>query len=205
MTNESSTVSASGIRLTVGALIGKQLFAAGTPLPYTALEDVPEALRSFVVSKDDDDADKLEPLAQFSFQLGVHYGLDSNGRLRRHARDLARQAAELEAVAQEQELIRETIEDARLPEETVEQLQDSHDADIAQQLAQAEISARRADELHDHLVTQQDEQEFDADGLPVDEQVSPTVEPSYSEELVEEREGADARHSKPRQQKTKKA
>ena len=138
---------------------------------------------------DANDVDALDSIAQLSFTLGEVYGLDERGRLHRRARDLVRQAAELERAAQERELIREEL-DAPLPQATVEHLQDSHDAAIAQQLAQAEISARRADELHDHLVTQQEEQ-LEADSDLVDEQVSPAVYSTPAEELAEQRENAD--------------
>jgi hypothetical protein len=155
----------SGIRLSVGALIrvpdsdGRlvaRVVAAGEPLPYTSLEDVPEALRGFVVEDGDID-EQDDPLVTLNRVLGERYGVDDRGRLHRKGRKLLRQAEEMLREQQEQELAIEALE-RPLPEETEQHLQDSHDAAVAQQLAQAEISAQRADELHSHLLEEQDEQ-----------------------------------------------
>jgi len=189
--------SASSVRLSVGALIrvpdseGRtvaRVVAAGQPLPFEKEEDIPEALRGFIVAEGDDAADALDPLVTLNRQLGERYGVD--GRLHRRGRALARQAAIMEAEAEQEEREADERANTKLPEATVEQLEDSHSAYIARQLAEAEILARRGDELHEHLLARQDEQQFDANGFPVDEQVS-VIAPTPAEE----RENADEKHS----------
>jgi hypothetical protein len=86
------------ITLKVNALVDGVHYKAGDTLPFTAVDELPAALKPFVVTGDEPEPN--EAVAdQANFQLGVTYQLDTEGR---RLRALNRQVATLQAQAAEE-------------------------------------------------------------------------------------------------------
>jgi hypothetical protein len=86
------------------------------------------------------------------FQLGVLYEVDDNNRLARtHRRSVERQAAQLQAEAEEDQWIEETA-NPELPESIAEDLQAEYQRHVDFAAAQLAADARRADEVSDAAI-----------------------------------------------------
>lgn len=132
------------ITLSTNTILGNKFYNRGDPLPVERVEDLPEQLRPLVVTGEPE-ADQEPGEVHGSYDLNTVYRVTDDDRL---GRRLQRQAAKLEAAAEEQEWIEEEA-DAPLPPEVAEALQDTHAADVARQAAQAGAVARAADDIAD--------------------------------------------------------
>ena len=86
-----------------------------------------------------------------SFEPNVAYHVTSEGRL---GRQVHRQIAQMEAQEEEEQWLEDEATQP-LPEDVARDLQDAHEAHVAQQAAQAAADARRADQIADAVIAQQ--------------------------------------------------
>jgi hypothetical protein len=143
------------IRISTNTILGNKFFKAYEPLPFARAEDLPENLRPLVVTGEPEPEEPNIPRG--NFETGVIYEMTDDGRLGRALRrKVERQVAELEAAAQEAEWIEDELAAAELPPEVADSLQAAHDDAIAFAKAQAEVDARRADEIADAAIAAQE-------------------------------------------------
>ena len=79
------------ITLSVNTLLDGKFIPAGDPLPVSSSDDLPESLKPFVVTSDDEPEAEEEGTA--NYQLNVVYQVNSDGRL---GRVLSRQIDRME-------------------------------------------------------------------------------------------------------------
>jgi hypothetical protein len=148
------------VRISTNTILGNTFYKAYDPLPFSRVEDLPENLRALAVTGPEPEEDDEEPNdgpRNVAFQLNTPYGVDEDGRLTRaHRRKVDRQVAELEAKNAQAEWIEDELASAELPPEIAEDLQAKHDDAVAFAKAQAEVDARRADEVADSIIAAQD-------------------------------------------------
>ena len=152
--------SAKPIRISDNTVFNGKFYNRYEPLPVERVEDLPEILRPLVVSDVPEDEGEGQPddgPRNIAFQLNTPYGVDKDGRLTRaHQRKVDREVAELEAKNAQQEWIEDELASAELPPEIAEDLQAKHDDAVAFAKAQAEVDARRADEVADAAIAAQE-------------------------------------------------
>jgi hypothetical protein len=131
------------IRISTNTILNGRFYNRGEPLPVASAADLPDNLKPLVVTEPEAEEEPNEPRG--SFETGVVYEMTSDGRLGRAVR---RQAAVMEAAAQEDEWIEEQM-DAPLPPQIAESLQEAHESSVARQAAQAAADTARADQASD--------------------------------------------------------
>jgi hypothetical protein len=131
------------IRLSENCIINSQFVVAGHPLPVASVEELPSNLQALVVTGEPEPEEPGE--TRGNYDLNTVYRVTDDDRL---GKRLQRQAAKLEAAAEEQDWIEEQM-DAPLPPEVAEALEAAHGSDIAKQAAQAAAEAERADAISD--------------------------------------------------------
>ena len=180
-----SAPSKSGVTLSVATIWDRKYYRSGEKLPFT-IQSLPEHLRPYVVG-DEPEAPDEDAAPQATYILGEVYNVDGADHLvRRRRRAVERQMVEMSAQAAEEDALHEEF-DAPLDEtlaSAVQQAQSDHAADVALQLAQLQIDARRADaaqEAGQQWVEEQHEQEIaDSDAAAL---VSPSLVQSEPEAM----------------------
>jgi hypothetical protein len=137
------------IRLSDNTIIDGKFYVMGDPLPFARVEDLPPSLQPLVVT---DEPEEFDDEPRGAFELNAVYRVTDDNRL---GRQVQRQIAQLEALAEEKEWIEEEA-DAPLPPEVAESLQASHQDAVAQQAAQAGADAERADQIADAVIATQE-------------------------------------------------
>jgi hypothetical protein len=145
------------IRISDNTILNGKFYNRYEPLPVERIEDLPPNLRPLVVSDVPEDEEPAVGPRNIAFQLNTLYGVDADGRLTRaHQRKVDREIAELEAKNAQQEWIEDELDSAELPPSIAEDLQAKHDDAVAFAKAQAEVDARRADEVADAAIAAQE-------------------------------------------------
>ena len=136
------------IKISDNTIIDGRFYNRGEPLPFTRVEDLPAILQPLVVTGDPEAEEPNIPRG--SYQTGVIYEMTEDGRLGRALRrNVQRQIAQLESENERAEWIEAEASGPELPESIAADLQASHENAVAHAKAQAEVDARRADEVSD--------------------------------------------------------
>ena len=161
--------------LAVNMISKGRFLHAGVPMPLSELETIPPNLRKpeFIIRHDP----RLDPgpddsPRSLTFRLNTPYALDEDGN-RRQARHFQREAAQLEAIADQEAGIAEELQNANddLDPVIAEQIQDAHDSLVQRQIAERQAAARQRE------MDEQAAREFIAeqDALVVDDSVAPAI------------------------------
>jgi hypothetical protein len=126
---------------------GKSVYlAAGELSPWTRIEDVPPRLQNVIESEAAEEPEG----PRGSFHLNTPYEVTDDNRLGRAVRRrVERQIADLEDENARADWIEEEVNSAEWPPEVAAELQDAHDSHVELQRAQAQVDARRSDEVSD--------------------------------------------------------
>ena len=122
-----------------GAPGGSRFFPAGEPSPYNDISAVPDHLRAFVVTGDDEPEAEVE--GQANFTLGVTYQMTESGQ---RGRALSRQVAELEREADQRDWLEEQLSTPLRPD-IAAAVEDQNAQRVGRQMAEAETRARWID------------------------------------------------------------
>ena len=143
--------------------------AAGSPSPYRSLDEIPEAVRAFVLQPGDEPGPIHDDTPQLNYTLGTLYSLDADDR--RRAKSVEREILNLQRAQEEQEAWEEYL--AREPDEAVKAaLADAHAAGSGLAIAQAQYAAKEAEMSAEHA-----RQFVEEDSIVDDGRISPAIEP----------------------------
>ena len=138
------------IVLRENSIVNGEFFRAGTPLPFTRVEDLPESLKPLLADGSEEFYHPSERLIYDNPQPGpdpgvVYQPLSGGQWVRRQARQAA-------SISQEQIYAEEqVIADQRISPELEEELQSQHDLRIGRAKAQLEASQRLTDSIYESV------------------------------------------------------
>ena len=140
--------SAEPITLSTNAIFEGRFYNRGEPLPVASVADLPENLQKVVATEPEAEEEPNE--ARGSFELNTIYEMTDDNRLGRTLkRNVQRQVAELEDENARADWIEEEVNSSELPPDVAQDLQAEYERDIEMQRAQAQVDARRSDEVSD--------------------------------------------------------
>jgi hypothetical protein len=134
---------------------GARFVHAGEQTPWRDLSEVPAPLKPFITTGEPEPEPADDEPRSVTFQLNTVYELDSQGR--RRARSIERQAANLQALAEEDTAVAEALSRRELDEETKAGLEEDRQMDIRRQRAEAQYATKLADAANE--ATQQEEEQ----------------------------------------------
>lgn len=146
--------------------------AAGSPSPYQSLDEVPQAVRGFVVQPGDErDPEHVDEPQSLTYTLNTSYDVDSRGfRRSRVGREVVNLQQQAETQAYWEERLSESTEQE---EAALAIVQADHETGVARDIAAVAYKAKEA-EMADQFA-----REFTEDEQIVDDgrSVSPAIEP----------------------------
>jgi hypothetical protein len=162
----------SNITLSVSAIFEGKFYHYGTPLPFESEKDVPRMLRKYIEKPEPPSSNQRTRTLNYS--LGENYQLDEQG-YRIHKRHVAKEQAQMQAEAFQQEELEDEIANAPISEATAKALeiaQEDYAADVEREKVNLESFARKQDAADAAAQEYLDEQTQQAKG----EFVSPAVD-----------------------------
>ena len=143
------------VRLIYNAIIAGKWYSAGDPIPK---EILPDKLRQFIEKPAPKSPPPDEPEERnLMLHYNQRYSVDEDGFLRPA---VARQAAELQVRAQDEEALADELAEAEISPQVaaaIAQGQEDYAADVAVQAANARVQAEHADAAQEFVREEQDE------------------------------------------------
>ena len=134
--------------LAVNMIANGKFYHAGVPMPLAELAAIPPNLRKreFIIRHSNLEPEPDDAPRSLTFQLNTAYAVDEDGN-RRQARHLQRQAAQLEAIEDQESAIVEELQNANddLDPAIAAQIQDAHDSLVQRQIAEGQAAARQCE------------------------------------------------------------
>ena len=167
----------------VNMIANGKFYHAGVPMPLAELAAIPPNLRKreFIIRHSNLEPEPDDAPRSLTFQLNTAYAVDEDGN-RRQARHLQRQAAQLEAIEDQESAIVEELQNANddLDPAIAAQIQDAHDSLVQRQIAEGQAAARQCEideEAARQFIAEQDQMLVD-DVSPTTIDDEPIPEPA---------------------------